>query len=203
MLTKRLAVCIITCGYLFFFLCIFLGRINLGVMSVQVNLTDIFSKEFEGQKIEKTFIVDKIQFNKEIVPVPDGIYVHLEVNKISNKEILLKGLVRTQLIVKCDRCNDPVKYLLEADFSKEVTVSQLTQEEDDFIEGYNLDLEKLALNEIYLNFPMKALCKEDCKSICLQCGINLNVGECHCESDPIDPRLAGLKDLFNENFKEV
>lgn len=171
---------------------------------MQINLSDLFSKEIDGLKLEKTINLDRIQFNKEIIPVQEGIYLELELKKISSKEVLLDGLVRTHLIMKCDRCNDPVKYLLEADFSKEVTVDQLTQDhEEDFIEGYNLDLEKLALNEIYLNFPMKMLCKEDCKSICTKCGTNLNVNNCQCESDNIDPRLAGLKDLFNENFKEV
>ncbi|MBC7958445.1 MAG: DUF177 domain-containing protein [Vallitaleaceae bacterium] len=171
---------------------------------MQINLTDILSNDLDFEKIEKTIMMDSIQFNKETIKVQDGVNLKLELRKISSNEILLEGSLNTNLVLNCDRCNAEVKYPLGADFSKEVRVDQLTKDnEDDFIEGYNLDLEKLAQNEIYLNFPMKILCKEDCKSICTTCGTNLNLQSCDCESDDIDPRLAGLKDLFNENFKEV
>jgi uncharacterized protein len=40
------------------------------------------------------------------------------------------------------------------------------------------------------------LCREDCKGICPECGIDRNTGECSCVADDIDPRWAALK-----NFK--
>lgn len=169
-----------------------------------INLTNIFSDEQQSVKIEKTINLDKIEFNKEVAKVSGGVFISLELEKISNNEILLTGDIKTTLVLKCDRCNEAVEYPIETHFSKEVDITALSQEsEDDFIEGYNLDLRKLAENEIYLNFPMKVLCSEDCLGVCPKCGINLNLYSCNCEVDNIDPRLAGLKDLFNEKFKEV
>jgi uncharacterized protein len=45
---------------------------------------------------------------------------------------------------------------------------------------------------------MKPLCSEDCKGICPQCGQDLNEGECDCEIETVDPRLAKLKEFYND-----
>jgi uncharacterized protein len=70
------------------------------------------------------------------------------------------------------------------------------------MEGFQLDLDALVQNEILVNWPVKILCKEDCKGICPKCGQNLNVGNCGCDTFVPDPRMAVLKDIFESN-KEV
>jgi uncharacterized protein len=42
-----------------------------------------------------------------------------------------------------------------------------------------------------------ALCREDCKGICPQCGKNLNLGPCDCKVENVDPRLEILKQLLD------
>ena len=76
------------------------------------------------------------------------------------------------------------------------------KEEKDYIDGYNLDVDKLVFGEILISMPGKTLCKEDCKGICLICGANLNKGECGCDRDILDPRMSVFKDIL-KNFKEV
>ena len=51
-------------------------------------------------------------------------------------------------------------------------------EETDYLIGLNLDIDKLIYGEILVNWPMKVLCREDCKGICKVCGMNLNKGNC-------------------------
>jgi len=46
--------------------------------------------------------------------------------------------------------------------------------------------------------PMKPLCKQDCKGLCSQCGVNLNIETCQCSVQWEDPRLAGLKALITD-----
>ena len=46
---------------------------------------------------------------------------------------------------------------------------------------------------------MKPLCKDECLGLCPMCGANRNTAPCACEPKWIDPRLAGLKALLNEN----
>ena len=75
-------------------------------------------------------------------------------------------------------------------------------EEDDEMpemEGYQLNVETLVYDEILLNWPMKILCRPDCKGVCPVCGRNLNDGECGCDTFVPDPRMAALKDIFKFN----
>lgn len=169
-----------------------------------ISLVDILLHDQIPETLEKKLPVESILLGNAQYRVTDGVDVTLDFKKIGPKEILLEGSLRTVLLLRCDRCNGEVKYHLTADFSKEVAVESVVEDEDDnFTDGYDLNLEKLVLNEIYLNFPMKVLCDEGCKGVCPECGSNLNQQACDCDTSQIDPRLANLKALFDENFKEV
>jgi uncharacterized metal-binding protein YceD (DUF177 family) len=61
-------------------------------------------------------------------------------------------------------------------------------------DGETIDLEPLFREQFVLAVPYAPLCREDCKGLCPQCGIDRNSGTCTCEP-PIDPRLAALKGL--------
>ena len=61
-------------------------------------------------------------------------------------------------------------------------------------DGERIDLEPVFREQFVLAIPFAPLCKDDCKGLCAQCGIDLNTGTCTCEK-PIDPRLAALKGL--------
>jgi uncharacterized protein len=70
------------------------------------------------------------------------------------------------------------------------------------MDGYQLNVDDLLTNEIVINWPMKVLCKPDCKGICRQCGKDLNTGTCGCDTFVPDPRMAVIKDIFDAS-KEV
>ena len=71
-------------------------------------------------------------------------------------------------------------------------------EETDYLIGFELDVDKLVYAEILVNWPMRVLCKDDCKGICKVCGMNLNKGTCSCDSFVPDPRMAAFQDIFNK-----
>ena len=75
-------------------------------------------------------------------------------------------------------------------------------DETSYVEHSSLDVDLMVYNEMLIRFPMKTLCKEDCKGLCLKCGQNLNLGECGCDRQSLDPRMAAIRDIFS-NFKEV
>ncbi|MCD7905534.1 MAG: DUF177 domain-containing protein [Clostridiales bacterium] len=62
-----------------------------------------------------------------------------------------------------------------------------------------MDLEPLVYAELLLNFPMKNLCREDCKGLCIKCGHNLNEGDCGCDRFIGNPEFEKLKFLLNNN----
>lgn len=47
-----------------------------------------------------------------------------------------------------------------------------------------LDLTDDIRSEIILEYPVKPLCKEDCRGLCQVCGKNLNEGDCGHKTDP-------------------
>lgn len=108
---------------------------------------------------------------------------------------------------ECARCLDPV----EGDFSVSLertvaaegtlTEEQLEENVDEFavLEKGRLDLDTLVGEELYLSFPMRFLCSEDCPGLCPKCGKPLRLGDCGCTLKEPDPRFAVLKDLFDKN----
>jgi len=47
-----------------------------------------------------------------------------------------------------------------------------------------------------LEVPIKALCKPDCKGLCIECGQDLNVKDCGHSQHGEDSPFAALKDLL-------
>lgn len=111
------------------------------------------------------------------------------------------------LLMSCDRCLRDVEHTFDLSFSIEVQApsDEQSDEDDDntFMEGYQLNVESLISKEMLMNWPSKVLCKADCKGICKVCGKDLNLGQCDCDTFVPDPRMAAIKDIFNANNKEV
>ena len=61
-------------------------------------------------------------------------------------------------------------------------------------DGDAVDLEALIREQYVLAVPFSPLCKDDCKGLCPQCGVDQNQTTCGCDQ-PIDPRFEALKGL--------
>jgi uncharacterized protein len=75
---------------------------------------------------------------------------------------------------------------------------QVAEEDVDisYYEDDQIDLSDLLREQFYLALPMKPLCRDDCRGLCPQCGVNRNTGTCDCGPGWEDPRLAPLKGLI-------
>lgn len=130
--------------------------------------------------------------------------------KIANQEnhnVLISGEVELELAIPCGRCLEDVPTTIHFEIDKKLAIEADTlvddeMEENDYLIGFNLDVDKLVYAEILVNWPMKVLCKDDCEGICKVCGMNLNKGACDCQRTELDPRMAAIQDIFNK-FKEV
>jgi len=76
------------------------------------------------------------------------------------------------------------------------------QKEDldkEFYDGEIIDLNAIIQHQVILAMPFYPLCREDCKGLCSQCGINKNQETCQCsDKEFVDTRLSGLKDFFKK-----
>ncbi len=133
--------------------------------------------------------------------------VVLTITNQENKTLFIRGAVDIEVSIPCGRCLEEVPTQICFDIDKKLAIndSELVDdemEENDYLIGLELDVEKLFYAEILVNWPMKVLCKETCEGICNVCGTNLNKGACDCQRTELDPRMAAIQDIFSK-FKEV
>ena len=90
-------------------------------------------------------------------------------------DVLLESLVE----YTCAKCLSKFEDIFRKKFSivREVRPAEI------------LELDDEIRQEIILDYPVKILCKAECRGLCPNCGQNLNTGECDCEhSGPIENR---------------
>jgi len=120
-----------------------------------------------------------------------------------DSQIILDSETGITANLVCDRCakefqaviksNYRMVYLFRVNFDDEAS----EKEEVVFIhpETDKIDLDKDIRDYSILAVPMKKLCSEDCKGLCLKCGKNLNDGPCNCTEENIDPRWEPIQKL--------
>ena len=133
--------------------------------------------------------------------------VVLTITNQENKTLFIRGAVDVTLSIPCGRCLEEVPTQICFDIDKKLDINESIlvddeMEENDYLIGFELDVDKLVYAEILVNWPMRVLCKEDCEGICNVCGANLNKGDCGCQRTELDPRMAAIQDIFSK-FKEV
>ncbi len=173
-----------------------------------VNLTDVFTIEGQVQELTVPYEADTFSSRTGTYFIREKSPVVLKLSNIKQSKAFVQGTTKLVFVLSCDRCLRDVDYTFDLSFESIVVspdyVGDAIENEDslELMEGYHLNVDELVNNELLLNWPMKILCKEECKGICKVCGRNLNDGACGCDDFVPDPRLAVIKDLFNAN-KEV
>jgi uncharacterized protein len=125
--------------------------------------------------------------------------------------VFATGTFKGYLTVACSRCVEPVRLDLDEkllvtfmpkadmpadDAEDDGEGAEVASEDLDLFpyDGEVVDLEPLLREQFVLAVPYAPLCREDCKGLCPQCGVDRNSTPCQCEA-PGDPRLAALKGL--------
>ncbi|MCR4617661.1 MAG: DUF177 domain-containing protein [Lachnospiraceae bacterium] len=131
----------------------------------------------------------------------------LKVTNLEKGKVNISGNVKLSFEGQCDRCLKSTPVNLDISIDKNLASPDYEagdEEEDlyDYMDGYNLDSEELLQGEITVNWPVKILCREDCKGLCPVCGHDLNEGDCGCDTFVPDPRMAAIFDKL-ESTKEV
>ena len=62
-------------------------------------------------------------------------------------------------------------------------------------DGDQIDVAPLVAEQLILALPSRALCREDCKGLCPNCGRNRNAEPCSCHQPQEDPRWEALKEI--------
>ncbi len=115
------------------------------------------------------------------------------------EDYMLHGQVTADLHIDCDRCLGPAQQSISGSFrallaqawrpgleadGNTVLVTSPTHPE--------VDLGGITAELVYLEAPVKALCREDCRGLCPSCGIDRNQQACDCAGDEPDERWFAL-----------
>lgn len=153
----------------------------------------------------------------EALPVSD-VHISGEINEISG-DYLFQGDITGTFENACDRCLQQARVPFETEavwnFEKDpkaaFEAAGIKFDEDIDLDdsamcrpiiGDEIDLKPHLWEEIVLAYPVKFLCREDCKGICSACGADLNAGPCGCPPEAGDDApagnlgLSGLAQLF-------
>ena len=172
-----------------------------------INVSEYISTPLKSKTYEVPLDMQYYDHQGTKYPFKDQGVLKLTVSNSGNRTILLKGEWQGSLVVPCDRCLKDVIVPFDVVIDREVDFTKIQDDtfDDDsssYIVDNSIDTDALINHEILIHFPMKILCREDCKGICLKCGKDLNLGECGCDRKVLDPRMAAIQDIF-KNFKEV
>ncbi len=122
------------------------------------------------------------------------------------QDIRIAGDLAVQVEVPCARCLEPVVENLKHDFDllyrpqgtdagKEELSITAADAEISYYQGEGLLLEDVLREQVLLALPLKALCRDDCKGLCMHCGKSMNEEECSCAEPMEDPRWQALKEI--------
>lgn len=172
-----------------------------------INLTDVLTSEGRIVKKQVESELTEITCRAGSFRIESKTPLSLTLTNLGKDKAFIEGRMELFFSMNCDRCLKPVTQKVELSIAREAIgpEGRLPEAEDDdqgFMEGYQLKVDDLIMDECFMNLPVKVLCRPDCKGICMRCGKDLNAGECGCDTFVPDPRMARIKDIFDAN-KEV
>ena len=181
-------------------------------MTMQFDLRQLGRKgsgTIRDEHVDRTFaaseFVDSVAADEEYSVVAP-VHLVMDVHK-DGDAYRVTGRVETRLQLECGRCLEsfeiPIDSPFELRYVPEITATADGDErevtEDDLTTSFykedSIDLGELMHEQFVLALPMKPLCSDACKGLCVHCGTNLNKSTCECAPRWVDPRLAALENL--------
>jgi uncharacterized protein len=124
----------------------------------------------------------------------------------SGQDIFFYGDFHGRFTGICGRCLEPYNFTLDKQFEFVLTPdlskfdrrAEELRREDLGLSYYSsdeIDLAPLIAEQVILALPTRPLCSENCRGLCVSCGINLNRETCSCAATTGDPRMAIFRNL--------
>ncbi|MDQ2818669.1 MAG: DUF177 domain-containing protein [Candidatus Eremiobacteraeota bacterium] len=155
-----------------------------------------------GSGIEEIQVDQSLRLSGDLgARYPGGMRVFATIRRISHG-VYVDGWVEGTERETCGRCLEPfsrpARVRIEEPFSEDVPPAQALFSDVAPLVGRQIDLDELVGQLLEVDEPLVPLCRAQCAGICQWCGANRNVEQCSCRQDVVDPRLAGLARLLQE-----
>ena len=124
----------------------------------------------EGINLQEEFWPADMDLETQVISFRGPLKAEAAVEKITNAVSVMVHVVATAQST-CSRCLEEFEIAID----KNIALNYSSAREAPVID-INPDIRE----EIILDYPMKPLCRPDCKGLCSHCGKNLNKGGCNC-----------------------
>lgn len=171
------------------------------VLEVTIDLTPILTKEVNKLPFAaEGSLTDAIREDDITFTAPTRVSGDIT-NQAGYLKLTLQAVYTYE--TSCARCLAPIRIETTLTMEKGLArASSLQNEENDDYLLYTdrtLVLDEALSDLFFLNLPYRHLCREDCAGICPICGKNRNEEPCSCSEKTVDPRLAVLRTLLEDD----
>lgn len=170
-------------------------------------LFDIATLELHPIEFDASFVPGELNFSgsgwiQEGRLDATGVVEMLE--PAGSRTIRVCGTIATKMQSTCARCLE----LVEIDLEEEMRLLYFSMSADADVQKHEVagdqvdmgfyeepgpELVDVLQEQVMLLLPMRSVCKDECKGICEQCGINRNEEKCDCVSILSDSRWDVLR----------
>jgi uncharacterized protein len=176
---------------------------------MQIDLTNILLQPGITEAFEGILSLSSVQMNGESFQIVEQSPLLVSVTHREKQILEVDVHCEIGLAIPCARCLEVVVVPLVLQVNQEIDLKARSEEQieslevRDCMEGKVLDADKLVYHELIISWPLQVLCKENCKGICPDCGVNRNQTSCDCDTVVLDPRMAAIRDIFSKFKEEV
>ena len=142
-------------------------QINVGfLLNAPLGYSRDIHFEYPKFKLEEELVCDQFVGLARVSRTPQGIVVQCE----------FTGWME----IECSRCIAQIRYQLKTEFSDLYAFNNRQTTESDLIlpDDANINLEPLVREYLLIEVPIAYLCKPECKGLCGECGVDLNLTTC-------------------------
>lgn len=136
---------------------------------LRIKISDI---QPQGLELDVKVPGDSIALEGDELKAITAISVKAKIEKVGHT-IIARSLIQSVYAGNCSRCLEPASQPWKNSYIFNFSVDPTTE----FI-----DLSEEVRQELILNLPVRLLCAEACKGICVGCRVNLNTEECKCKT---------------------
>ena len=161
--------------------------INVGfIVNESIGYRHEFEFEFDHVQLDDDLVLDDLEGTVLVSRASKGVLVQAD----------FSALTKTA----CGRCLNKFMLPLEIEFSELYTFHSHADDDTEVIlpSNHRIDLEPLLREYLLLAIPINPICRPDCQGLCPICGADLADEVCDCDRETIDPRMAKLKTLLDD-----
>lgn len=166
---------------------------------MKVDISEIVKVNGASVNIELNEVLD------DLISVESDLVFTTPVNFIGqlvnvNGILKLDGQLKVEYADKCFRCLKDVSNCIDIKVKENFfNGEKVVNDEEYTYQGNSILIDKVLVDNVVLNLPMKQLCRKSCKGLCTKCGCDLNENNCECTDQELYPKMEALKNFFDNN----